>query len=343
MSVNTAEIEQPALKRKDFVSDQVIRWCPGCGDYSILAQVQKTFPELGHPKEQIVFISGIGCSSRFPYYMNTYGFHTIHGRATTVASGVKLANPDLSVWVVTGDGDSLSIGANHLVHLLRRNLDINILLVNNRIYGLTKGQYSPTSESGKKTKSTPFGSVDRPLNPPAFALGSAGTFIARSLDVESKHLQKMIAAAYQHKGTSFLEIYQNCLIFNDNAFVDLSEKPHKLEHQLLLEDGQPMLFGEGHNKGIRMDGHRPVVVDLEQDGYSVDDIVVHDKSDKMLALMLSELTYMPDFPTPLGIIYQEQQDTYEELVHRQIEAAVEQLGKGDLQALLHEGQTWIVD
>ena len=343
MSVNTAEIEQPALKRKDFVSDQVIRWCPGCGDYSILAQVQKTFPELGHRKEQIVFISGIGCASRFPYYMNTYGFHTIHGRATTVATGVKLANPDLSVWVVTGDGDSLSIGANHLVHLLRRNLDINILLVNNRIYGLTKGQYSPTSEPGKKTKSTPFGSVDRPLNPPAFALGSAGTFIARSLDVEGKHLQKMLAAAYQHKGTSFLEIYQNCLIFNDNAFVDLSEKPHKLEHQLLLEDGQPMLFGEGHNKGIRMDGHRPVVVNLEQDGFSVDDVVVHDKSDKMLALMLSELTYLPDFPTPLGIIYQEQQDTYEELVHRQIEAAVEQLGKGDLQALLHEGQTWIVD
>ena len=343
MSVNTAEIEQPALKRKDFVSDQVIRWCPGCGDYSILAQVQKTFPELGHPKEQIVFISGIGCSSRFPYYMNTYGFHTIHGRATTVATGVKLANPDLSVWVVTGDGDSLSIGANHLVHLLRRNLDINILLVNNRIYGLTKGQYSPTSEPGKKTKSTPFGSVDRPLNPPAFALGSAGTFIARSLDVEGKHLQKMLAAAYQHKGTSFLEIYQNCLIFNDNAFVDLSEKPHKLEHQLLLEDGQPMLFGEGHNKGIRMDGHRPVVVNLEQDGYSVDDVVVHDKSDKMLALMLSELTYLPDFPTPLGIIYQEQQDTYDDMVHRQIEAAVQQLGKGDLQALLHEGHTWIVD
>ncbi len=343
MSVNTAETEQPALKRKDFVSDQVVRWCPGCGDYSILAQVQKTFPELGHRKEQIVFVSGIGCSSRFPYYMNTYGFHTIHGRGTAVASGIKLANPDLSVWVVTGDGDSLSIGGNHLIHLLRRNLDINILLINNRIYGLTKGQYSPTSEVGKKTKSSPFGSLDRPFNPPAFALGSAGTFIARSLDVESKHLQQMLTAAYQHKGTAFLEIYQNCLIFNNNAFVNLTEKPHKLEHQLVLEDSQPMLFGEGRNKGIRMDGHRPVVVDLEQDGYSVDDLVVHDKSDKMLALVLCELTYLPDFPTPLGIIYQEQQDTYEDLVHRQIEDAVQQLGKGDLQALLYEGHTWVVD
>ncbi|MEE9463957.1 MAG: 2-oxoacid:ferredoxin oxidoreductase subunit beta [Candidatus Neomarinimicrobiota bacterium] len=343
MSADITTPSQPTLTRKDFVSDQVVRWCPGCGDYSILAQVQKVFPDLGRPKEEFVFISGIGCSSRFPYYMDTYGFHTIHGRATAVASGVKLANPKLSVWVATGDGDSLSIGGNHLIHLLRRNLDINILLFNNRIYGLTKGQYSPTSEVGKKTKSTPFGSLDRPFNPPAFALGSAGTFIARSLDVEGKHLQQMITAAYHHRGTSFLEIYQNCLIFNDNAFINLSEKPNKLEHQLLLEDGQPMLFGENRNKGIRMDGHRPVVVDLETDGFSVDDLVVHDKNDKMLALVLCELTYMTDFPTPLGIIYEDQQETYEDLVHRQIEAAVEQLGPGDLQALLQEGHTWVVD
>lgn len=343
MSVDIETASAPTLTRKELVSDQVVRWCPGCGDYSILAQVQKVLPDFGRPKEEFVFISGIGCSSRFPYYMNTYGFHTIHGRGTAVASGVKLANPKLSVWVVTGDGDSLSIGGNHLMHLLRRNLDINILMFNNRIYGLTKGQYSPTSEVGKKTKSSPFGSLDRPFNPPAFALGAAGTFIARSLDVEGKHLQKMITAAYHHRGTSFLEVYQNCLIFNDNAFINLTEKPNKLEHQLLLEDGQPMLFGDNRNKGIRMDGHRPVVVDLETSGLSVDDLVVHDKSDKMLALLLCELTYLPDFPTPLGIIYEEQQETYEDLVHRQIETAVEQLGPGDLQALLQEGHTWVVD
>ena len=257
MPTDVADAPAQPLTRKDFTSNQAVRWCPGCGDYSILAQVQKTFPELGIPKENIVFVSGIGCSSRFPYYMDTYGFHTIHGRGPAVASGVKLANPDLSVWMVTGDGDAMSIGGNHLIHLLRRNLDINLLLFNNRIYGLTKGQYSPTSEKGKVTKSSPFGSLDHPFNPPALALGAAATFIGRSLDVDGKHLQMMLKEAYKHSGTSFLEIYQNCLIFNDNAFDDYSSKETKGIRQLLLEDGQPMVFGPDGNMGMRFDGHRP--------------------------------------------------------------------------------------
>lgn len=329
-----------ALSRKDFTSDQTVRWCPGCGDYSILAQVQKTFPELGRNKEEFVFVSGIGCSSRFPYYMNTYGFHTIHGRATAVATGLKLANPDLSVWVVTGDGDGLSIGGNHLIHLLRRNLDINLLLFNNRIYGLTKGQYSPTSEFGKVTKSTPQGSIDWPFNPPSLALGAAATFIARSVDVEGKHLQEMIKAAYRHHGTSFLEIYQNCLIFNDNAFASITGKDDKEDHQLILEHGQPLLFGKDKSKGIAMDGPRPVVIDLADGKHSVNDVLVHDKTDRMIALILSEMTYRPEFPTPLGIFYEIEIKTYEDLIYEQIERAVEKSGLGDMQAILHAGHTW---
>ncbi|UCD37006.1 MAG: 2-oxoacid:ferredoxin oxidoreductase subunit beta [Fidelibacterota bacterium] len=331
-----------ALTRKDFTSDQTVRWCPGCGDYSILAQVQKTFPELGRKKEEFVFVSGIGCSSRFPYYMNTYGFHTIHGRAPAVATGIKIANPDLSVWVVTGDGDGLSIGGNHLIHLLRRNLDINILLFNNRIYGLTKGQYSPTSEFGKVTKSTPLGSIDWPFNPPSLALGAAATFIARSVDVEGQHLQDIIKAAYHHHGTSFLEIYQNCIIFNDNAFADVTEKDTKVEHQLLLEHGQPMLFGKDKSKGIGMDGHHPVVIDLTDGKHSIDEILLHDKTDRMTALMLSEMTYRPEFPVPLGIFYEIEINTYEDLIHEQIERAVEKMGPGDMEAILHAGHTWKV-
>lgn len=337
------DVATPALTRKDFTSDQMVRWCPGCGDYSILAQVQKIFPDMNRPKEEFVFISGIGCSSRFPYYMDTYGFHTIHGRGMSVATGVKLANPGLSVWLVTGDGDGMSIGGNHLIHLLRRNLDINILLFNNRIYGLTKGQYSPTSEKGMVTKSTPFGSLDHPFNPPALALGAAGTFIARTLDVDAKHMQKMIAEAYRHQGTSFLEIYQNCLIFNDNAFTDYSDKETKEDRQLLLEDGQPMIFGKGGNKGIRFDGHRPQVVDLENGKWSVDDLAVHDKSDKLLALMLSDLTYQSEFPTPFGVLYQIEKPSYEKQVYQQIDDAISKMGKGDLEKMLRSGHTWTVD
>ena len=246
--------EVQKLKKKDFVSDQDIRWCPGCGDYTILNTVQKVFPELGIPKHEFLIISGIGCSSRFPYYMNCFGFHTIHGRAPAVATGAKLSNPDLSVWVITGDGDAMSIGGNHFIHVLRRNLDMNILLFNNRIYGLTKGQYSPTSEVGKKTVSTPMGSLDHPFNPPALALGSEGTFVARAIDKELKHMGQIITEANSHKGTSFVEIYQNCNIFNDGAFANLTDKEQRGLSRILLEDGEPMIFGPENNLGIILDG-----------------------------------------------------------------------------------------
>ncbi|UCH63872.1 MAG: 2-oxoacid:ferredoxin oxidoreductase subunit beta [Fidelibacterota bacterium] len=328
------------LTRRDFTTGRTVRWCPGCGDYSILSQIQKTFPELGRKKEDFVFVSGIGCSSRFPYYMDTYGFHTIHGRATSIATGLKMANPDLSVWIATGDGDCLSIGGNHFIHLLRRNLDINLLLFNNRIYGLTKGQYSPTSEFGKVTKSTPQGSIDWPFNPPALALGAAATFIARSIDVESKHLQEMIKAAYKHHGTSFLEIYQKCIIFNNDAFLTLTEKGTKADRQLLLEDGKPMLFGKDLTQGIYMDCACPEVIDLTDGKYSIDDVLVHDKTDRMKALILSEMTYRPEFPVPLGIIYEVEKNTYEDLTYQQIDQAVEKVGPGDMDAILRAGHTW---
>ena len=297
---------------------------------------------MGRKKEDFVFISGIGCSSRFPYYMDTFGFHTIHGRAAAIATGVKLANPALSVWIVTGDGDNLSIGGNHFIHLLRRNIDVNIMMFNNRIYGLTKGQYSPTTEAGKVTKSSPMGSIDNPFNPPGLALGAAATFVARSIDVEGKHLQKMIEASYKHSGTSFLEIYQNCLIFNDGAFAPLSDKASKADHQLLLEHGQPLVFGRANSQGIRMDGHRPQVVDLTTGAYSINDLAVHDKTDKMFALVMSELTYLSEFPTPLGIIYEEEQDTYERKLYAQLDHAVKVQGQGDLKSLINSGHTWTV-
>ncbi len=275
--------------RADFSSDQSVRWCPGCGDYAILAQAQKTFPDLGVSKENFVFISGIGCSSRFPYYMNTFGFHTIHGRAPAIASGVKLSNPDLSVWVVTGDGDALSIGGNHTIHLLRRNLDINVMLFNNRIYGLTKGQYSPTSETGKVTKSSPLGSLDRPFNPLTLALGAGATYVARTIDRETKHMQGMISRSYEHKGTSFLEIYQNCNIFNDGAFGPMTDKESKTDSVLWLENGQPMVFGKEKNRGIRLDGNTPMIVEIG-DKWSLDDVLVHNESDYVIASLLSNLT-----------------------------------------------------
>ncbi|MGN6800685.1 MAG: 2-oxoacid:ferredoxin oxidoreductase subunit beta, partial [Ginsengibacter sp.] len=250
------------LTAKDFATDQEVRWCPGCGDYSILAQVQRVFPTLGIPKENFVIISGIGCSSRFPYYMNTYGMHSIHGRATAIASGLKASRPELSVWIVTGDGDSLSIGGNHTIHLLRRNFDVNILLFNNEIYGLTKGQYSPTSEQTKITKSSPFGSIDHPFNPAALALGADATFVARTMDRDPKHLQDMLLRSAKHKGASFLEIYQNCNIFNDGAFEIFTDKKTKAEETLFLVHGEPLVFGETKNKGIRLNGLKPEVVEL---------------------------------------------------------------------------------
>jgi 2-oxoglutarate ferredoxin oxidoreductase subunit beta len=327
--------------KKDFTSDQAVRWCPGCGDYAILAQTQKVFPDLGVNKEKFVFISGIGCSSRFPYYMNTYGFHTIHGRAPAIASGVKLANPDLSVWVVTGDGDGLSIGGNHTIHLLRRNLNINVMLFNNRIYGLTKGQYSPTSEVGKITKSTPMGSLDRPFNPLTLALGSGATFVSRTIDKETKHMQSMIKRSHDHKGTSFMEIYQNCNIFNDGAFLAQTDRDQKAETVLILENGQPMLFGNEKNKGVRLDGNKPVIVDIG-DKWSVDDVLVHDESDYVIASLLSNMSYQTDFPDPIGVLYAVESETYEETMVAQINEAIKKKPKGSIQEIINSGDTWVV-
>ena len=333
-------VDKPILKKADFESDQAVRWCPGCGDYAILAQTQKIFPEIITEKEKVVFISGIGCSSRFPYYMNTYGFHTIHGRAPTVASGLKISNPDLSVWLVTGDGDGFSIGGNHLIHLLRRNIDLNVMLFNNRIYGLTKGQYSPTSEQGKVTYSTPMGSLDYPFNPTKLALGAKGAFVAKTIDRDLKHLQSMIKRSSEHKGTSFIEIYQNCNIFNDGAFSELTDKEIKAETQLILDNDKPMIFGKEMNKGIRLDGLKPEVVEIGKK-FTIDDLIVHDESDKVLSMMLSELTYDNKFPTPLGVLYKENKPTYEELLMKKIDHAVKNR-KGSLQDVITGTNTWEV-
>ena len=336
----------PALTAKDFSTDQEVRWCPGCGDYSILAQVQKVMPTLGIARENIVIISGIGCSSRFPYYMNTYGMHSIHGRATAVASGLKATRPELSVWIVTGDGDSLSIGGNHTIHLLRRNFDVNILLFNNQIYGLTKGQYSPTSEENKVTKSTPFGSIDHPFNPMALALGADATFVARSMDRDPKHLQSMLLRANQHKGASFLEIYQNCNIFNDATFEIFTEKSTKPEETLFLEHGKPLIFGAAQNKGIKLEGFTPTVVSLEN-GYSASDLWVHDEHDvykaQILVRMFDDPTQPSHLPRPFGVFYQTERPCYEEVMSLQIEDIIASKGKGDLDKLLRGNETWTIN
>lgn len=338
----TAAVQQP-LTMKDFQTDQEVRWCPGCGDYSILAQVQKIMPTIGVPRENIAIISGIGCSSRFPYYMNTYGMHSIHGRATAVASGLKAARPDLSVWIVTGDGDALSIGGNHTMHLLRRNFNVNILLFNNQIYGLTKGQYSPTSEEQKVTKSTPFGSIDHPFNPLALAMGADATFIARSMDRDPKHLQEMLLRANAHKGSSFLEIYQNCNIFNDGAFEVFTEKGSKAEEALFLTQGQPLVFGAQQNKGIKLDGFRPVVVNLDE-GHSKDDLWVHDEQDfyksQILVRMFDDPNKDGHLPRPFGVFYQTDRPCYEEMMQLQIEEVMTSRGKGNLDKLLRGNEVW---
>ncbi|MFQ5675629.1 MAG: 2-oxoacid:ferredoxin oxidoreductase subunit beta, partial [bacterium] len=282
MSTQTISPNGPTelkLSKKDFESDQEVRWCPGCGDYSILAQTQRTLPNLNIPKEKYVFVSGIGCSSRFPYYMNTYGFHTIHGRAPAIATGIKAVRPDLSVWVITGDGDALSIGGNHFIHLVRRNLDINMILFNNRIYGLTKGQYSPTSEFSKVTKSSPFGSVDHPFNPVSVAIGAGATFVARTMDRDPAHMQKIMKLASEHKGTSFIEVFQNCNIFNDGVWLQYTEKDSRPEHVVYLEHGKPLIFGTQRDKGIYLDGFKPQVVSLTNGKYSESDLLVHNEND----------------------------------------------------------------
>ncbi len=336
--------ELKKLTRSDFVSGQEVRWCPGCGDYSILSNVQKVMPELGVSREKIVFISGIGCSSRFPYYMNTYGFHTIHGRAPGFATGVKTANPDLSVWVITGDGDALSIGGNHFMHVIRRNLDINYILFNNRIYGLTKGQYSPTSEQGKKTKSSPMGVVDFPINPVSLAIASEATFVARSLDIDVKHLSATIEAAAKHKGTSFIEVYQNCNIFNDGAFQYFTERTVRADNMLYLEHGKPLVFGKNSDKGIRLIGAQPEVIELgSETGLTADDCHTHDihRADSSLAFILGRMT-QPDFPQPIGIFRSVERETYEQGVSEQIKNAVEKQGRGRLDKLINSGDIWTV-
>jgi 2-oxoglutarate ferredoxin oxidoreductase subunit beta len=332
------------LTKKDFENDQMVRWCPGCGDYVILSTVQKVLPELGIPKENFAFISGIGCSSRFPYYMNTYGFHTIHGRPIAVATGVKIANPELSVWVITGDGDSLAIGGNHLIHGLRRNVDLNILMFNNRIYGLTKGQYSPTSAYGSVTVSTPDGSIEEPFNPSELVLGAHGTFYARVPDNDPKLLATVIKEAANHKGTSFVEILQNCVIFNDDVHAEITAKDKRDDNQLVLEHGKPMVFGKEKNKGIRLKGLKPEVVTIGINGITIDDILVHDAHDpdpgmhQVLARMK-----LPDFPLPVGIIREVKDRVFNEELHKQIDIKKQKLGLSGIQSLLNSGNTWEVN
>ncbi|MFK7894254.1 MAG: 2-oxoacid:ferredoxin oxidoreductase subunit beta [Myxococcota bacterium] len=331
------------VSHKDFVSDQDVRWCPGCGDYSILANVQRVMPDLGVPRENVMFVSGIGCSSRFPYYMNTYGFHTIHGRAPAFATGIKASRPDLSVWIVTGDGDGLSIGGNHLLHTIRRNVNTQILLFNNKIYGLTKGQYSPTSDVGTKTKSTPQGAIDHPVDPIAFAIGCGATFIARTVDVDAKHLQSVLKRAHEHKGTAFVEILQNCPVFNDGVWDELQDRKTRASASLVLEHGEPLVFGKpGERKGIVFKDGIPSVIDLADDEDPIArGVVVHDErpDSPSYAGVLATLQ-RPDFPLPVGVFRAVEKPTYEDMLQDQVDSAIAERGKGDLKALLHSGDTW---
>ena len=338
--------ELPVLTKKDFESDQDVRWCPGCGDYSILAQTQKTMPDFGVPKEKIVFISGIGCSGRLPYYMNTFGFHTIHGRAATIATGLKGARPDLMVWVITGDGDALSIGGNHLIHAMRRNVDMKMIMFNNRIYGLTKGQASPTSPIGKKTKSTPMGTIETPIIPLNLVAAAEASFIARSVDTHSEHLQEMMHRAGEHSGAAFLEVLQNCNIFNDGAWRDFTDKSVKEDRMLVLKHGEPMTFGAEKNKGIRLNGLQPEVVTIGENGVSVADLWVHDETDPdaTRTQILSRM-WWPDFPVPVGVFRRVPRPTHDQLLVEQVESAkAARAAKGpvDLQKLLAAGETWTV-
>jgi 2-oxoglutarate/2-oxoacid ferredoxin oxidoreductase subunit beta len=332
------------LTSKDFASEMDVKWCPGCGDYSILKQVQNVFPDLGIPKEKFVFISGIGCSSRFTYYMDTFGMHSIHGRAAAIASGVKASNPDLSVWIISGDGDSLSIGGNHFIHLMRKNFDVNYLLFNNQIYSLTKGQYSPTSEKGKITKTSPFGSIEEPFNPSELALGAKASFVARTLDRDPKHMQEILRRAHQHKGTSFVEVYQNCPVFNDGAFFAFSDKETKKEEAIYLEHGKPLIFGQNNEKGIHLDGLTPVIVDMTQECNN--DLWVHDEKDKTKANLISRFFDTRfngnHFPRPFGVIFAEERPTYDDILEQQMETLYIRKGKVPLNKILSGNKTWTI-
>lgn len=335
------------LTPKDYASEMEVKWCPGCGDYSILKQVQTVFPDLGVPKENFAFISGIGCSSRFTYYMDTYGMHSIHGRAAAIASGVKAANPDLSVWIVSGDGDALSIGGNHFIHLMRKNFDVNYLVFNNQIYSLTKGQYSPTSERGKVTKSSPYGSIEEPFNPSELALGAKASFVARTLDRDPKHMQAILKRAHAHKGTSFVEVYQNCPVFNDTAFFAFSDKETKKEEAILVEHDKPLIFGNNEEKGIKFEGLNPVIVNIKETGISPNDLWIHDEKDKTKANILSRFfdTTQHDnqFPRPFGIIYANERPIYDENLVAQIDTVTAKKGKTSLNKILSGEKTWSIN
>lgn len=330
------------LTHKDFESSQDVRWCPGCGDYSLLAQIQKLLPTLGIPRENFAFISGIGCSSRFPYYMETYGMHSIHGRAPAIASGLKLARPELSVWVVTGDGDSLAIGGNHFIHAMRRNIGLKIILLNNRIYGLTKGQYSPTSEVGKKTKTTPLGSIDRPFSPVSVALGAGATFVARTADSDHPHLLQTLRRAAEHRGTAFVEVLQNCIVFNDGAHAAISDKATRADHRILLEHGKPLRYGRENTRGIRVRGFEPEAVTLGVQGVTEADLAVHDEkaANGGLAFFLSQFT--APLPTPLGVFRAVESPVYEDLSSQLAADARGQHGRGTLEKLFNSGDTWTI-
>ena len=335
------------LTRKDFVSDQDVRWCPGCGDYAILGAVQNILPKLGVPKENIVMVSGIGCSSRFPFYVDTFGFHTVHGRAPTIASGIKCVNPDLDVWLITGDGDGFSIGGNHMIHLLRRNVRLKVLLFNNRIYGLTKGQYSPTSLPGHKTKSTPMGSIDHPVHPCTLALGAEATFVARAADKQLPHLQQVLERAHEHRGTAFIEILQNCVIFNDATWEDVYGKEVREDKQVLLEHGEPLRFGKDGTKGIRLNGYTPEVVTVGEGGVSEDDLLVHDETcaDPSYAYLLSRLGLTGDLPLAMGVLRAIERPTYEDQMRAQsaaAEAKTPGLTLGDMYRGFGKVSTWEV-
>jgi 2-oxoglutarate ferredoxin oxidoreductase subunit beta len=338
------ETDFPMQTKQDFKSAQMVKWCPGCGEHGILSEVQNVLPRLGIAREKIVFVSGIGCSSRFPYYLNTYGFHGIHGRAPALAMGVKCARPDLSVWVVTGDGDGLSIGTNHLVHCMRRNIDLNLLLMNNQIYGLTKGQYSPTSEFGKKTKSSPLGSIEQPIHPIVIALASGATFVARTVAADLKHLGMTLEAAARHKGTSFVEIRQDCRVFNEEALASFSDKSARKESWVYLEQGKPIMFGKDGNKGIVIRGMQPEVVTVGKNGVKAEDLLIHDAHGASIAQAFCVAGLpQPEFPTALGIFRQVKKPTYEDLLTAQIDNAIARNGRGELSELLNAGTTWTVD
>jgi 2-oxoglutarate/2-oxoacid ferredoxin oxidoreductase subunit beta len=341
---DSSEAPSAQLTKKDFQSGQEVKWCPGCGAYGVLAQVQSVLPRLGIPRENFVFVSGIGCSSRFTYYLSTYGFHGIHGRAPAIAMGVKCARPDLSVWVVSGDGDGLSIGTNHLVHCLRRNLDLNILLLNNQIYGMTKGQYSPTSELGKKTKSSPLGTIENPLNPVSLALTAGATFVARTVATDAAHLGAVLEAAARHKGASFVEIRESCVVFNEGSLASFSDRSRRDESWAYLEPGRPVRFGKDAGKAIAMRGMAPRVVSVGEPGVREEDLLVHDPGNLSVAqaMCLAELP-QPEFPTMLGIFRQVQRPTYEEMLMAQVNGAIPRGGPGKLSTLLGEGTTWVVD